>query len=230
VTSSLDIVGAVSALAQTASLTSGAGEAAALPVLVHGVDDPVDTRIVSDLRVIGVDHNNLVVLHGGVLVDPVRVQNTEVGILAPYLLLGYGLQVAVEFEVVDTLVLGLTEDHTTVVGTLASSAADSAADHDVSLLRLETQTVSLVGTGGSADASDLRALAVFPCADAEEETNGVALLMSPQLFHVFVATHLDLQLLKILRWDVRKSFSDSFVNVGIIKSRPVGGADAQIHF
>ena len=44
----------------------------------------------------GIDEDDFVVLHGGVLVDPVRVEDAEVGVLASDLLLGDGLKVALE--------------------------------------------------------------------------------------------------------------------------------------
>mmetsp|Transcript_28610 Transcript_28610/g.61038 ORF Transcript_28610/g.61038 Transcript_28610/m.61038 type:complete len:102 (+) Transcript_28610:549-854(+) len=87
--------------------------------------------------------------------------------------------------------LGLTEDHTTMVGTLASSTADTATYDDISLLGLVSKTMGLVGTGRAVDPGDFRTLTVFPGADAKEETKGVTLLVTPQLFHIFVATHLD---------------------------------------
>lgn len=93
--------------------------------------------------------------------------------------------------------LGLTEHHTTVVGALASSAADTASDDDISLLGLVAKTVGLVGTGGAVDAGDLGTLTILPRTDAKEETEGVALLVTPQLFHVFVATHLCKVLLRL---------------------------------
>lgn len=63
------------ALAQSASLAAGAREASALPVLVHGVRDPIDPGIVTNLHVGRVDEDDLVVLHGRVLVDPVRIED-----------------------------------------------------------------------------------------------------------------------------------------------------------
>jgi len=136
--SSLNAVGAVSSLSESTSLATGAGEATHFAVLVYGVDDPVDTGVVSDLGVVGVDADDLVVFHGSVLVDPVRVENAKVGVLAAALLFGNGLKVALEFQVVDTLVLGLTENHTSVVLSLASSSADTGTDDNVSLLGLVT--------------------------------------------------------------------------------------------
>ena len=77
-----------------------------------------------------------------------------------------------------------------MVGALTSSTTDTATNDDISLLGLVAETVSLVGTGGAVHAGDLGALTVFPGANAEEEAEGVALLATPELFHVFVATHL----------------------------------------
>ena len=188
-TSSLDSVGTVSTLAQTTALSSSTGKTSAFPVLVHGVDDPVDTGVVTDLGMGGIYKNNFVILHGGILVDPVRVEHTQILELASDLLLGHRLKIALELNVVDTLVLGLTVNHTTVVRTLASSTADTATNDDISLLSLVTKTMGLIGTGGAVDTGDLCALTVFPSTDTKEETKGVTLLVTPQLFHIFVATH-----------------------------------------
>jgi len=179
----------VSRLPESAGLTSGGGESAHLAVLVNGVDDPVDPGVVADLGVGRVSEDDLVVLHGGVLVDPVGVEDAEVRELAPDLLLGDGLEVALELELVDTLVLGLTEDCSFRVLPLAASPADSDADDDVSLLGLVTEAVGLVGTGGLGNTGDLVGLTVLPGADAHKETQNVTLLLPPDLFHVFVATH-----------------------------------------
>jgi len=190
----LDVVGAMSTLAKTTSLSSSTSKSSALPVFVHRVDDPVDTRIIADLSVGRINKDDFVVFHGGVLVDPVRVENTEVAIFASNLFLSHRLKIALELEVVDTLMLGLTEDHTTVVRPLTSSTADTATDDDISLLGFVTKTVGLVGTRRAVDFGDFRALTVLPSTDTEEETKGVTLLVTPQLFHIFVATHLDIKI------------------------------------
>lgn len=76
-------------------------------MLVDGVDDPVDAGIDADRLVLGVNEDDLVVLVGGVLVDPVRVEDAQVGAAAADTLLGGGLERALVFELVDTLVGGL---------------------------------------------------------------------------------------------------------------------------
>ena len=189
VRTSLDSIGTVSSLSQSTSLASSTGESTHLAVLVDRADDPVDTRIIADLLVSRVHKNDFVVLHGGVLVDPVRVEDAHVAVLTSNLLLGNALQVAFELELVYSLVLGLTEDHTTVNLTLASSTTDTGTDYNVSLLGLVAQTVGLVGTGGTVEGQNVRALTVFPGTNTSQETHGVTLLVTPNLFHVLVATH-----------------------------------------
>jgi hypothetical protein len=54
------------------------------------------------------DKDDLVVLVHSVLVDPVRVQNPQVGASTTDTLLGGGLETSLELEVVDTLPDGLT--------------------------------------------------------------------------------------------------------------------------
>ena len=73
---------------KTTALLAGGGETTALAVLVDGLDDPVDARIAADGLVLGVDADNLVVLVRRVLVDPVGVEDAEVGAAAADTLLG----------------------------------------------------------------------------------------------------------------------------------------------
>ena len=94
-------------LAQTTALLASGGETTALAVLVHRLDDPVDTGIAADGLVGGVDEDDFVVLVGRVLVDPVGVEDTEVSAAAADTLLGSGLEGALVLELVHTLVGGL---------------------------------------------------------------------------------------------------------------------------
>jgi hypothetical protein len=104
---SLGLVVAVT-LVETTGLLAGGSETTRLAVLVDGGDDPVDAGILADSLVLGVDENDLVVLVGGVLVDPVRVQYTQVGAAAADTLLGGRLEGSLVLELVDTLVGGLS--------------------------------------------------------------------------------------------------------------------------
>jgi hypothetical protein len=95
------------ATSKTTALLAGGGEATALAVLVDGLDDPVDARIAADGLVLGVDEDDFVVLVRRVLVDPVRVEDAQVGAAAADTLLGGRLEGALVLELVDTLVGGL---------------------------------------------------------------------------------------------------------------------------
>jgi hypothetical protein len=95
------------ATAETTALLAGGGETTGLAVLVDGVGDPVDAGIATDGLVLGVDKDDLVVLVGRVLVDPVGVEDAEVGAAATDTLLSGGLEGALVLELVDTLVGGL---------------------------------------------------------------------------------------------------------------------------
>jgi hypothetical protein len=74
---------------------------------VNGVDDPVDAGILADGLVLRINEDDLEVLVGRVLVDPVRVENAEVGAAAADTLLSGGLEGSLVLQLVDTLVGGL---------------------------------------------------------------------------------------------------------------------------
>lgn len=95
------------ALVETTGLLAGGGEAAGLAVLVDGVDDPVDAGVNTDGLVLGVDEDDLVVLVGRVLVDPVGVEDSEVSAAAADTLLSGGLERSLVLELVHSLVGGL---------------------------------------------------------------------------------------------------------------------------
>ena len=160
-------------LVETARALASGGKATGLAVLVDGVDDPVDAGIATDGLVLGVDKDNLVVLVGRVLVDPVGVEDAEVGAAAAHTLLGGGLEGALVLELVHTLVGGLacwellayrieldgglssdegkkrTIGGTLRDGLLAATATDTDAVDDIALLGLVAEAAGLVGAAGS---------------------------------------------------------------------------------
>lgn len=64
---------------------------------VDRLDNPIDARITTDGFVLRVNENNLEVLVCRVLVDPVRVQDTQVGAAASDTFLGGGFEGALVF-------------------------------------------------------------------------------------------------------------------------------------
>ena len=116
--------------------------------------DPVDASIATDSLVLGVDTDNLEVLVGRVLVDPVGVQDTQVGAAAAHTLLSGGLEGTLVLELVDTVVGGLAVGGTLGDRALAATAADTDTVDDVTLLGLVTETASLVGTRGARSTVD----------------------------------------------------------------------------
>jgi hypothetical protein len=103
---SLGLVVAVT-LVETTGLLASSSEATGLAVLVDGGDDPVDAGVLADSLVLGVDEDDLVVLVGGVLVNPVGVQDAQVGAATADTLLSGRLEGSLVLELVHTLVGGL---------------------------------------------------------------------------------------------------------------------------
>lgn len=114
---------------------------------MNGLADPVDAGIAADGLVLGVNEDDLKVLVGGVLVDPVGVQDTQVGAAAANTLLSSSTQGTLVLELVDTLVGGLAVGGTLGDRALAATAADTDTVDDVALLGLVAETTSLVGAG-----------------------------------------------------------------------------------
>jgi hypothetical protein len=65
--------------AQSTRLLASSRKTTRFAVLVDWLDDPIDAGIPSDCLVLGVNEDDLEVLVCRVLIDPVRVENTEIG-------------------------------------------------------------------------------------------------------------------------------------------------------
>ena len=74
---------------------------------MNRLDDPVDTGIAADGLVLRVNQDDLVVLVGRVLVNPVGVENAQVGAAAANTLLSGGTERTLVLELVHTVVGGL---------------------------------------------------------------------------------------------------------------------------
>lgn len=145
---SLGVVVSV-ALVDAPALLARGSEPAALAVLVDRLDDPVDAGVAADGLVLRVDEDDLKVFIGRVLVNPVGVEDAQVGATAADALLGSRSQGALVLQLVHTLVGRLAVGGTLGNRPLATSTTDADAVDDISLLGLVSETASLVGTGWS---------------------------------------------------------------------------------
>lgn len=91
-------------LAQSTRLLASSGETTRLAVLVNGVDDPVHAGVLADGLVLGVDEDDFEVLVRGVLVDPVGVENAQVGATTSDTLFSGRLEGTLVLELIHTLV------------------------------------------------------------------------------------------------------------------------------
>ena len=182
--------GEVSTLSvQTSALAAGRSETAHLSVLLGGVNDPVDSGVVSDGSVSGIDHDNLEPLVDRVLANPIRVQNSQGTALAADSLLGHRAEVSDKLLLSDTGVLGLTVVDTLRHSLLSVTSLHADSVHDVTLLSLVTQAMSLVGTRRLACTVDSGQLSILPSAESENESHDVRLLLVPELLKVLVRSH-----------------------------------------
>ena len=85
------------ALAQASRAFTRGSQATQLTVLLHRVAHPVDLGVSGDGSVVDIDHDDLIVLVGGVLAHPVRVQNPQTLEPSTHPLLRDGLQVPLRF-------------------------------------------------------------------------------------------------------------------------------------
>jgi hypothetical protein len=178
-------------LANTTGLASSGGEATGLAVLVDGGDDPVDASVVTDGIVLGINQDDLEVLVGRILSNPVAVENTEVSASTANLALSLDTEGTLVLQLVDTLGGGLSVDNVGHGLSLTSSTTNLHSVDDKTLLGLETKTTGLLGTSGAGHTADGGQLAVLPGADAQKETHSIRLLLLPQLFKVFISSHFD---------------------------------------
>uniref|UniRef100_A0A2M3YXJ3 Uncharacterized protein n=1 Tax=Anopheles braziliensis TaxID=58242 RepID=A0A2M3YXJ3_9DIPT len=177
------------ALAQTTRALSSGGKTTKLTVLVHRLADPVDVRITTD-RIVGrIDHDDLVVLVGSILGNPVRVQHAQTSDTTSNTFLSNRLQATVRLELVDTVALGLAVSATLGNRALAASAAHTDAEDGIALLRLVAQTAGLVRSRRTRGTVESRHLAILPDADTQQVAHHIALLLAVQLLYVSVRTH-----------------------------------------
>ena len=154
-------------LVDTSGLLTSGGQASSLSVLVDRVGDPVVGWVVSDGVVGWVDENDFEVLVGGVFVNPVGVEDSQVGGSSTDSFFGSDLQGLLVLQVVDTLVGWLTVSSTLWNRSLSVTSSDSNSVDDKTLLGLVTQLSSLLRSGWLGSSVDDVVLSVFPTSDSQ---------------------------------------------------------------
>mmetsp|Transcript_7821 Transcript_7821/g.18726 ORF Transcript_7821/g.18726 Transcript_7821/m.18726 type:complete len:245 (+) Transcript_7821:62-796(+) len=180
---------AVGAHVEAAPLAPRSGEPTQLAVLVHRLADPVDARVAANSLVHRVDQDALVVLVHGVLRHPVRVEQAQTAAGAAHTLLSLAAQVAAPLVRVDAAVARLAPVDALGQLLLAAATADAHAVDAKALLGLVAQVARLLGARRARGTVDDRKLAVLPAAHAEQEADGVRLLLAPDLLEVLEGAH-----------------------------------------
>ena len=136
-----------------------------------------------------VHKDDLEELLSGVLSDPVRVEDSQVGAVSSDLLFSDISVGSCFLQLVDTLVDWLSVDGTLMDLSLSSSSSDLASVDDESLLLLESESSCLVESSWSVDLVDDSELSVFPASNSHDESDDIRLLLSPKFLQVLVGTH-----------------------------------------
>jgi len=177
------------AFSEPTILFSNAGETASLPALVHRLGDPVDPRVAANGLMIGVNEDDLVIFVDTVLVDPVRVQDSEVTTTPADALFRNTPQSSLGFEVVHTLMDGFTIGGTLRYMLLAVTPADPDTVDNVSLLGFISQPAGLVWARWARSPVDNLQLTILPASDAKEESEDIRLFLFVEFADVLVRAH-----------------------------------------
>ena len=149
-------------LTDTARLATSRGETTAFTMFHGGSTDPVVTGITTDGLVRRIDKDDFKVFEGGVLVDPVRIEDAQVGTLTTDTLFSNATEGTSGFELVNTVSGGFTHDLTLADLLLAASTTDTNTENDNSLLGFVSQTAGLIRAAGAAGTVNNVQLTIFP--------------------------------------------------------------------
>ena len=115
-------------------------------MLLVRIGNPVDSGIVSDSSMVGINADHLIVFVSSVLGNPVAVENSQAAECSTNTLFSFSTKVAGRLELIDTDGSGLSSDDTFGDGSLSSTSADSASVDNVSLLGFEAEFSGLVSS------------------------------------------------------------------------------------
>ncbi len=175
---------------ETSALAACGSQTAHFSVLVVNINDPVNSRVVSDRCVGWVNEDNFEPLVDGVLANPVGVQNSQRTALASNSLLGNRSQVSNKLLLSDTRILGLAVVDTLGNALLAISSLYSNSVDNVPLLGLVSKSMGLIRSRWLTCSMDGWQLSVLPCADSQDESHHIGLLLVPQLLKILICAHI----------------------------------------
>lgn len=123
-------------LVDTSGFLTSTGKTSGFSVLVNWVSDPVVSSVTSDGLVGWVNKNDFKVLVGGILVNPVRVQDSQVSSSSTNSFLSSGSQRLLVLQLSNTLVGWLTVSGTLWSRSLSTTSSNSDSVDNKSLLGL----------------------------------------------------------------------------------------------
>eukprot|EP00732_Lithocolla_globosa_P002405 Lithocolla_globosa_v1_NODE_1561_length_2485_cov_1241.114815.p2 type:complete len:177 gc:universal NODE_1561_length_2485_cov_1241.114815:1200-1730(+) len=173
-------------LAKAARGATSSCQTAHLSVFVYRIADPVDTSIISDGLVSNVHHDDFEEFVGGVLVNPIRVENTETSDGTTNTLFSNTSELTGKFKLVHTVGLGFAVGLTLDDGAFATSTANTHSVNDIPLLGLVSHTTGLVGTRRTRGTVDGVELAKFPASHTQNEAKNVGLFLLVKLLQILV--------------------------------------------
>merc|ERR1719191_442399 len=176
-------------LLEATTLAPRRGDPAHLAVLVGGVADPVDARVVPDGLVRLVDHDHLKPAVARILPAPVAVEDAQAADLAPDALLRDGPQVPRGLHLVHAGIARLPVHNPLCHHLLPPTAANARPKDNIALLRLVPEHARLLRTARPGAAADRRQLTVLPRTQAEKEAHHIRLLLLPELVEVLIRPH-----------------------------------------
>jgi len=177
--------------AQSTRLLAGCGEATRFAVLVHRVNNPTDARVFANDLVLRIDKDDFKVFVRRILVDPVRVENSEIGAPTTNSLFSSRLERSLVFELIDTLICWLAVCGTLWHWSLATTSSDTDTVDHIALLGLVTEATSFIRSRRSCCAVDNIELSELPAADSEEESKNIGLLLLLKFLDILEGAHLD---------------------------------------
>lgn len=179
----------VSLISKSSVALSGGSQTSEFSMFVHGVANPVDSGVISDGIVLGVNADDLEELVGSVFRDPEGVEDSQGRHSLTDSFFSNRSEGSLALELGNTLTGRLSVDDTLGHGSFSSSSSDlNSVDH-VSLFGLVTESSGLVRSGRSGGSVDGGQLSVFPSSNTEDKSHHISLFLSPKFFQIFVSSH-----------------------------------------